>query len=193
MARQMKRTKGASVNNTASSEANNKRMTASEAREFFNQHSDDLMKINFEKAEQGLKLLTDLQKTTTKTTNAFTKENVISFLKNVGSNESRLRNLSWYLLYRSQLYRRLIIYNASMFNLDARSVIPNYSLIEENNSEDVLKSYYETLVTLENMELRREMLKVYLTCFIQDVFYGVHFYDDTGFFIMPLPADYCQI
>lgn len=193
MARQMKRTKGASVNNTASSEANNKRMTASEAREFFNQHSDDLMKINFEKAEQGLKLLTDLQKTTTKTTNAFTKENVISFLKNVGSNESRLRNLSWYLLYRSQLYRRLIIYNASMFNLDARSVIPNYSLIEENNSEDILKSYYETLVTLENMELRREMLKVYLTCFIQDVFYGVHFYDDTGFFIMPLPADYCQI
>ena len=116
MARQMKRTKGASVNNTASSEVNNKRMTASEAREFFNQHSDDLMKINFEKAEQGLKLLTDLQKTTTKTTNAFTKENVISFLKNVGSNESRLRNLSWYLLYRSQLYRRLIIYNASMFN-----------------------------------------------------------------------------
>lgn len=193
MARQMKRKKG--VNNTAPSNINenNKRMSASEARNFFSQHANELTQINFEKAEEGLKLLTDLQRTPTKTTNAFSKEDVLTYLRNVGSNESRLRNLSWYLLYRSQLYRRLVIYNASMFNLDARSVIPNYSLTEDNNTDDILSSYYETLVTLDNMELRREMLKVYLTCFIQDVFYGVHFYDDTGFFIMPLPADYCQI
>jgi len=196
LARQMKRAKGVSANTAPSSPTINqesKRMTAAEAREFFNQHSEEIMGINFEKAEQGLKLLTDLQKTTTKTTNAFTKENIISYLKNVGSNEARLRNLSWYLFYRSQLYRRLIIYNATMFNLDARSVIPNYSLVEDNNADDIMASYYETLVAIDNMALRREMYKVFVTCFVQDVFYGVHFYDDTGFFIMPLPADYCQI
>lgn len=170
-----------------------KKMTASEAKEFYEKNPSLFTSINYDKAEKGFKLLTDKQRVYTKTTNTYTKENIISYLRNISGNEANMRNLSWYLMYRSQLYRRIIIYYASMFDLNARSVIPQYNLIKDNDSNKILKSYYDTLVTLDNMALQREFFKVYLTCFLQDVFYGVVFYDDTGCFIMPLPADYCRI
>ena len=85
-----------------------------------------------------------------------------------------------------------------MFRLDARSVIPPFSLTEKNDKDSILESYQSTLEILEKMNLQYEFLKVYCNCLIQDVFYGVVYFDEnsdqkTSMFFLPLPADYCRI
>lgn len=183
-------------NNNIGSQATNvhvedKKLTAAEMRDFYDKNKNAIEL--FANDPENIRKLTDITKTRIKAISAFNKEVLIDYLKNIGSNEKNLRNLSWYLYYRSAVYNRLINYNATMFELDARSIIPNYSLIEDNDKDKMLKSYYDTAVAVNRMNLKLEFLKVYLTCFIQDVFYGVVYYDETGLFIMPINPDYCKI
>lgn len=170
---------------------NPKRKTASEIREWYEKNKQKIE--NYDQANNALKNLRDVTKTSTKTVSAFNKDTLRSYLQNIGSNEKNLRNLSRYLFYRSQIYYRLIMYNANMFSLNARSVIPPYSLTEENDKEQIMQSYYETLKLLDSLNLQYEMLKVYTTCFREDIFYGCCYYDETSMFIMPLDPDYCKI
>lgn len=154
---------------------------------------------NYAKAENAIRKLRDVNKSTTgRTINSFNKDSLRSYLQNISSNEKNLRNLSRYLYYRSQVYFRLIYYNSNMFCLDARSVIPEYNVSEENDKEAMLKSYGDTLNALDKMNLQYEFLKAYLTCFREDVFYGVYYFDPESenkksFVIMPLDPDYCKI
>lgn len=165
--------------------------TATEKRDWYEKNKKRIE--NYASAEQAIKQLRDLNKTSTKIVSAFNKESLRTYLQNIGNNEKNLRNLSRYLYYRSQVYYRLVLYNANMFCLNARSVIPKYDLIKGNDVNKTLKSYYETLQVLDNLNLQYEMLKVYVTCFREDVFYGCVYYDETGMFILPLDPDYCKI
>lgn len=153
----------------------------------------DEVKYNFTSAKNALHQFRDITRSYHKSISTFDKEQLLSYLKNIGNNESNLRNLSWYMFYRSQLYRRIILYNACMFDLKARSIIPNYDITGNNNDKEILKQYAETAKMLDNMDLSGNFLKVFITCFTQDVFYGISYYDDDGLYIMPLPADYCKI
>jgi hypothetical protein len=85
------------------------------------------------------------------------------------------------------------MYNATMFDLNARTVIPTYDPIKTNNTNKVLKSYYETLQWLERMNLQHEFLPVLINNFIEDVFYGCCWIDETGIFILPLMPENCKI
>ena len=97
------------------------------------------------------------------------------------------------MFYRIQLYRRIILYNAIMFELNARSIIPKYDMTKNNNDKQILSNYYQTAEMLDNMSLDGQFLKVFITCFTQDVFYGVASYNDDGLYIMALPPEYCKI
>lgn len=173
-----------------------KQPTPQEVKDWYNENKS---KLNFDKANDALKNLRDVSKTAAmRTVSTFDKSSLRTYLQNISSNEKNLRNLSRYLYYRSQVYYRLIAYNANMFCLNARSVIPNYTLIEENDKEAMLKSYYDTLVAVDKMNLQYEFLKAYMTCFREDVFFGVYYFDpeaedSTSFFILPLDPDYCRI
>ena len=188
-------TKKTTAKSTTSS-ATKKQPTANEMREWYEKNKS---KLNFDKANEALKNLRDISKTSSyRTVNSFDKNSLRSYLQNISSNEKNLRNLSRYLYYRSQVYYRLIAYNANMFCLDARSVIPNFSLVEENDKEAMKKSYNDTLTALDKMNLQYEFLKAYMTCFREDVFYGVYYFDpqseeSTSFFVLPLDPDYCRI
>lgn len=148
---------------------------------------------NYAKAEEALKRWHDPNKTYTKTTSIFSKETLRSYLQNIGANEKNLRNLSWYLYYRSQIYNRIVNFFANMIDLSARSVIPPYDMVKGGDAQKALKSFQDTIEVLDNMHLPGEFYTVYLNCFVQDVFYGVVFYDDTGMFIYNFPADYARI
>ena len=173
-----------------------KRPTPREVKDWYENNRDQ---NNFAKADDALKNLRDVSKTaTTRTISSFDKSSLRTYLQNISSNEKNLRNLSRYLYYRSQVYYRLISYNANMFCLNARSVIPNYTLIEENDKDAMLKSYYNTLIAIDKMNLQYEFLKAYMACFREDVFFGVYYFDpeseeSTSFFILPLDPDYCRI
>lgn len=144
-------------------------------------------------AEQAAIHLRDVTKTSTKIINTFSKDRLRTFLQNIGSNEANLRNLSWYLFFRSQTYARIIHYYANMFYLNARSVIPEYDPVKGGDPQKTLKSWYETLQWIERMHLQQEFYAIYLTCFVQDIFYGIHITDETGTFIWQIPADYARI
>ncbi len=150
--------------------------------------------VNFAKAEGALKILDNIQKTRTNTISAFDKKKLRTYLQNIGSNENNLRQLSRYLYYRSQPYKRLIWYNANMFDLDCRSIIPgDFDMVKNPNPKKLLKSINETANILDRMNLNYEFRKVATTCMIEDVFYGCAYYDETGFFILPLDPQYCKI
>lgn len=187
MAQRMKKTE---VTTTAPS-IEKKQPTANEMREWYEKNKKHIE--NFAKADQAAKSLRDVTKTATKTVTAFSRETLQTYLKALGSNEKNLRNLSWYLYYRSQTYARLVSFYADMFCLYARKVVPPYDLVKGGDATKMLKAYNDTLNVLEKMNLQQEMRNAYLNCFVQDVFYGVVIYDDTGIFIWQVPADYAKI
>ena len=173
-------------NNTANNSNVAKPHTAAEMKEWYEKNAKD--------TQNAFKQIRDVAKTTRQTTlSSYSKENVITYLQNISSNENNLRNLSRYLFYRSQVYFRLIMYNATMFDLNARTVIPKYDPTKNNNPKSMLKSYYETLQWLERMNLQHEFLSVLINNFIEDVYFGCCWIDETGIFILQLPPEYCKI
>lgn len=162
--------------------------TASEIRDYYDKT------LNFEKGAVPFKQQVDITKNAPKRISTFNKENLISYLKNISANEKNLRNLSWYLYYRSQLYRKMINYFGTMFELDARQIVPNYDITADSQDDaKILKEFAETAQFVDNLRLQHEFLKIFLICFIQDVYYGCAYYDDTGFCIITLDPDYCKL
>ena len=196
---QGKYSKSPPVVTDSSSDANTpkgKTPSAKELRDWW--EKDVKAKANFAKNKEALKTLTDVSKTTRqKSVTKITKENLRTYLENPSTNESNLRNVSRYLATRCQVYYRLIKYNANMFALNCRTIVPPFSLTEENNDEAIMKSYFETLSILSKMGIQYEFLKVFVICFTEDVFYGVSYFDENSegdsMFFLPLPPDYCRI
>ena len=177
--------------NSKVSAAPSTKHTAAEMRERYEKAQKRIK--NFDDASSAIHRIRDTSKTTNKTISTFNKETLRQYLQNIGSNEVNLRSLSRYLYYRSHTYFRIIDFYANMFCLYARSVIPSYDLTKDNDPKKILKSYNDTLDILERMNLQHEFLKIYKKCFLEDVFYGCVFIDDTGIFIIPLDPDYCKI
>lgn len=168
--------------------------TVAEIKEWYANNKDRLnLMSNFANNKDIIKQLRDVGKTYNKTVTVFDKTKLRQYLQNIGSNEKNLRALSWYLLYRSHVYYRIINFFSNMFSLDCRSIIPNYDLVKENNPEKYLKVYQQTLDEVGNMRLQQEFYNIFFTCFVQDIYYGIYLHDDTGVFHLQLPADYCKI
>lgn len=123
----------------------------------------------------------------------FSKELLRNYMRNPASNYTYLRSLSRFLYNRSQPYRRIIHYNATMIDPSARAVIPRYDLSSDVSKDEVLKQYYDTLNILDNLNLKQELFKLYVISWREDTAYGCVYYDDTGFFILPLDGEYCKI
>lgn len=145
-------------------------------------------------AKEAVKKLYDPERLSRKTVGVFDKETLRTYMENPENYSRQLRNLSRFLYSRSQVYRRIINMNASMIDTNFRSVIPNIEINKKPNKSKTIKSYSETLKILDKMNLPSEMLKVYLKCWVEDVFFGVYyFYEDEGGIVLPLDPDYCQI
>ncbi len=94
----------------------------------------------FAETQNAFKQVRDVTKTTRQISiSSYNKENVIKYLQNIDSYENELRGLSRYLFYRCQPYFRLIMYNATMFDLNARYVVPSYDPTGDNDKESILK------------------------------------------------------
>lgn len=137
--------------------------------------------------------LRDLTKNETRTYTVFSKETLRRYLQNPFSNQANLRNLSKFLYRYSQNYRRILNYNASMIDLNSRSVIPLIDITGTNNPSAVLSTYYNTLIELDKMNMQKEIYKCALIAWREDTFYGITFEDDEGFFILPLDGEYCKV
>lgn len=166
--------------------------SAEDIRKWYEQNK--LQIENFADASDAIKILRDVNSNKiNRTISTFDKSRLRSYLQNISSNSTNLINLSRYLEYRSQIYHRIIKYYANMLCMEARIVIPPYSLTKPLSPEETLKIYEESLIVLNNMNLQYEMLKAAIVCWREDVFFGCNYYDDTGHFIYPLDSQYCRI
>ena len=177
---------------TTSSKTTTKQPTVAERKKYMEELEQK--QANFAKSQESFKKVRDVTKSVRQISNSsYSKENVITYLQNIDSYEKELRGLSRYLFYRSQVYFRLIMYNATMFDLNARYVVPTYDPTQDNDKDAILKSYYETLKALENMNLQHSLLPMLINNFIEDVYYGCCWIDETGIFILKIPPEYCKI
>lgn len=182
---------------TNSANGTSNRPSAAEMRDWYEKNKANLQR--YAEANDALLNLREISKNKSyKSIETVSKEDLRQYLENPTNYETQLRNISRYLVTRSQIYYRLIKYNANMFRLDARSVIPPYSLTEDNDKDSILESYQTTLEMLDKMNLQYEFFKAYVTCFIEDVFYGVVYFDEksdqkTSMFFLPLPPEYCRL
>lgn len=165
--------------------------TAAEIKKWYEKNEKNIS--NFAKAQNALKQLVDPTKSTTRTYSTFDKTKLRTYMKNPPAQYKNLRNLSRYLYYRSSVYRRLVWFNATMIDTNARAVIPIIDINKGGDKAKVLKSYYDTLSVLNNMNLALEFLKAYIIAWREDVFFGMAFYDDTGYFILPVDPDYAKV
>lgn len=181
------------MNETSSKKnTSSKRLTAAERKIYMD--SLGRQKQRFADAKETFKQVRDVTKTSRQISiSSYNKEDVIRYLQNIDSYEDQLRGLSRYLFYRSQIYFRLIMYNATMFDLNARYVVPNYDPTQDNDKETILKNYYDTLIVLDRMDLQNQFLPVLINNFIEDVFFGCCWIDETGIFILKIPPEYCRI
>lgn len=168
------------------------KMTAEEMQQWIQDH--DLQLKNYAAALDPIKALRDLTTGgTTRRVNSLTKENIVTYLQSPINNEANIRNASWYIFFRNQIYQRIVLYYATLFCFDARSIIPKYDLVKPESDDKILKSYNDTLKMLSNWNINNEFLKSNITALLQDVSYNCAYYDETGLYLLPLPADYCRL
>jgi hypothetical protein len=122
----------------------------------------------------------------------FTKEDVIKYLEKPQSYAKQLRQMSNYLYIVSPQYRRLINYLATLHLLDY-TVDPYYVDQTKVNEKMFLKTYNDICLTVENMNLKHELIKARVSAWREDVFYGYVHSTKDSFYIQKMSPDYCEI
>lgn len=155
--------------------------------------AETIRKENFAKAIEALKKFRDPGKAALSSLNSYDREKIREYLKKPYSNETKLREAAEYLYYRNQILYRLCHWYASMWSLDCRQVIPEWSFTSENNQDTILKQYEDTLNMLDAYNIQGNWHDVALRCYLEDVCFTIFFRDETGAFFYILNPDECRI
>ena len=150
----------------------------------------------YAKAVDDILKLVDLTSSTTKTWTVFSKENLRSYLQNPYSSSSQnsLRNLSKFLYTLSFPLRRIINYFASLPDFSAYKVNLDFSLVEENNEETLLKDYEDACKLVRKMNLEINMFKLLVIAWREGIVYFQPYQDKDGtMLLMPLDSQYCKV
>ena len=122
----------------------------------------------------------------------FTKEDVIKYLERPQNYAKQLRQMSNYLYVVSPQYRRLINYMATLHLLDY-TIDPYYINQEKVNERTFAVTYNNICLTVENMNIKHELLKAKVSAWRDDVFYGYIHSNGNSFYLQKLNPDYCDI
>lgn len=144
-------------------------------------------------AEDNNQILRDVTKIIQKSDPTVNKETLKEYMKAISSNEKNLRNTAWYLYYRSNIFSKIVSFYSGMWCLGCRKIMPNYSMVGENDNDAMLKNYEDTLVWLDKMNLQTNMVEILRNVYIQDVCYAITYFDDNGMFFYILDPDECAI
>lgn len=150
----------------------------------------------YAKAVDDILKLVDLTSSTTKTWTVFSKDNLRSYLQNPYSSSSQnsLRNLSKFLYTLSFPLRRIINYFASLPDFSTYKVNLDFSLVEDNNGETLLKDYEDACRFVRKMNLEINMFKLLVIAWREGIVYFQPYQDDDGtMLLMPLDSQYCKV
>lgn len=166
--------------------------TVEEIKQWYAENKSQIEK--YTKASTSVTTLRDITKTIpVRRIDTVNKEELKEYIKHIGNYERKLRDTSRYLFYRSNVYYRIIMWYATMFNLNCRKVTPNYSLIGNNDPQAMTKSFNDTLDYLDRLNNQGNMIEALVNVFVQDVFYALRFTDQNGTFLFPIDPDEAMI
>lgn len=163
-----------------------KQPTAAEVRAFYEKYK------NFAKAQEGLQYI-DVKKTETRTYTVFNLETLRNYMRNPAANYKRIIELSNFLYTRSNPYRKLINYNASMIDVNYRSIIPISDIVKAPKTKEILKDYSNVLTLMEPLNWQSEVYKMNIIAWLNDTAYGIIYTDETGIFILPINYEYAKV
>lgn len=150
----------------------------------------------YAKAVDDILKLVDLTSSATKTWTVFSKDSLRSYLQNpyAASSQNNLRNLSKFLYTLSFPLRRITNYFASLPDFSAYKVNLDFSLIEDNNEETLLKDYEDACRFVRKMNLEMNMFKLLVIAWREGIVYFQPYQDDDGtMLLMPLDSQYCKV
>ena len=105
------------ANTKSANSGTQQKMTAAELQNWYDTNFAKVQQLErFEQASNAIRQMRDVTKKASKSISAFDKERLRGYLKNITTQEKNLRDLSWYLYYRSHTYMRIINFNANMFS-----------------------------------------------------------------------------
>ena len=139
-------------------------------------------KENWQKALDAIKKIRDPNKPALSTLNSYDREKIREYLKRPYSNEANLRQAAEYLYFRNQILYRLCHWYASMWALNCRQVIPEYSLVKENDPISMRSQYEETLNMLDAYDIQGNWHDVALRCYLEDACFTIFYRDDKDAF-----------
>ena len=177
---------------TVSTATPSKNPSVEEIREWYNKNRSAVE--NYASAKESIKKLRDITKSASnKRIETINKETLATYFANIGANEANLRAVARYLYYRSNIFFRIVNFYADMWDLRCRKVVPDYDLVKSNDSNKILKSLNDTLDVLERMDLHGALTEALICVYLEDVYYGIRFMDETGMFLYRLDPDECII
>ena len=165
--------------------------SAAEMKEWCQKHHAAIE--NYEKLKNSMELW-DPKKAESRTYTTFNREKLRGYLKNPAQNYKQLIELSRFLYTRSHPYKKLIHYNASMVDVNLRSIVPIMDMTKKNKDKNkVLKDYWSTCNIMNRSNIQAEITKMTIIAWREDTAYGVWYSDDSGTFILPLSYQYCKV
>ena len=164
--------------------------TAAEIKEWYEKNKNTIE--SFKKAQEGIAFI-DVKKSENRTYTIFNLDLLRTYLKNPASYYKKIIELSNFLYTRSQSYRKLINYNATMIDVNYRCIIPISDFSKSIKKNDMLKDYYKVSSLLEPLSWQSEVYKMNIISWLCDTAYGVIYSDKTGVFILPIDYNYARV
>ena len=151
----------------------------------------------FAKAANDVISLTDLASNTTKSWTVFSKDTLRQYLQSpyAATSQTQLRNLARFLYTLSFPLRRLIQYFASIPDFSVYKVVPDYSLVEDNDEEALLQDFEDTCKFVRGLGLDLNMFRLLVNGYRDDImpFYPLTDESTGDTYMMPLDSQYCKI
>jgi hypothetical protein len=125
----------------------------------------------FAKAANDVISLTDLASNSTKSWTVFSKDTLRQYLQSpyAATSQTQLRNLARFLYTLSFPLRRLIQYFASIPDFSVYKVIPDYSLVEDNDEEALLQDFEDTCRLVRGLGLDLNMFRLLIIGYRDDI------------------------
>ena len=147
--------------------------------------------LAFEKVQQIL--MQNVSKSGNKTFTQYTKSLIKQYLQNPYSNRDSIREVSRYLYRVSTLYKKIILYYATMpyYNYNITYM---QDFVKEIDRDKILKTYQNFLMRMQSVDIPKECVPIIATT-IRDGIYCGFVYDNEqdGLFLHMLDPKYYKI
>ena len=172
--------------NKPSATGASKQPTAAQVRAFYDKYYAQV------KAREGVQLINP-NKSETRTYTVFSLDVLRAYMRNPAQYYKNIIELSNFLYTRSHPYRKLINYNASMINVNYRSLIPLSDFTKATKKNELQKNFYKACTIMESLNWQSEVYKMNVISWLNDTAYGVIYADETGIFIYPINYAYAKV